>query len=152
VDFDELRTTCRVRRKLALTPRAGSRALLRMRREGGFQQRWTLGRAGSFELDADVVEIHAADRTHEGTIHLPGRLWDPDGTTMVGIDVEVHASGRDAIDVAVAPSQVLPDWFRADDLARWTELAHATLDEICEELLWHARADAREQAEQPRAS
>lgn len=152
MEFEELRDACRVRRRLPLTPRAGSRALLRMRREGDFQHRWSLGDLGSFELDADIVEITAGTRTREGAIHLPGRLWDPAGTTMTGVDIEVHPAGASSVDVELMPSQRLPEWFREHDLEHWRELAHAALDEVCEELLWHASADAREQGGCARAS
>lgn len=129
------------RRRLSLSPRCASRALLRMRTTGDFHRRWTLGGRGSFEIDGDVVEITPRAGARSRAIHLPGRLWDPAGTTMTGIDVEVHTAADDEVDVALSPVQRLPAWFRDDELAHWSELAHSALDELCEEMLWHASRD-----------
>jgi hypothetical protein len=136
MDIEEMRTRFHCSRRLGLAPRLASRALLRLRRDTpGARRRWTLGRFGSFEMQADLVGISASPAPE---VHIPGRLWDPAGTTMTGVDVEITPVGTTGVDVAIVPAQRLPEWFREGDLEHWDALVHAALDELCEELLWYA--------------
>jgi hypothetical protein len=105
------------------------------------RRRWTLGEHGSFEMRAEIVEIAARFHGGHTELHMSGRLWDPAGTTMTGVDVEMRPVNRTAVDVVLQPSQRLPEWFREHDLEHWRELAHAALDELCEELLFYASRD-----------
>ena len=130
-------------RRLDVSPRAASRALLQMRVTGDFHRRWSLGSRGSFEIDGDVVELEThAHRTH--AIHLPGRVWSPNGSHMARVDAEVHSvmgETDDAVEVTVSPAQRLPEWFRANEHVAWLAIAQAALDELCEEVLWRASRD-----------
>lgn len=141
MDLEDLRAAFRCERSLALTPRAASRAVLRLRAEGSFHCRLSLGDRGSFELGGDIVEVERRARGRRIGIHLAGRIWDRSGTKMTGVDIELHAAPGGGVVIGVSPSQRLPEWFREHDLEHWTELARAALDEVCEELLWHAGHD-----------
>jgi hypothetical protein len=152
VDIEHLRAAFRCKRSLALRPRAASRAVLRLRAEGSLHRRLSLGERGSFELGGDVVEVERGARGRRVGIHLAGRIWDPSGTRMTGVDIEVHAAPGGSVEIGISPSQRLPEWFRERDLEHWTELARAALDEVCEELLWHAGHDDEDTDGHARAS
>lgn len=140
MEIGNLRDAFNCHRNLALEPRAATRALLALRRDSGFHRRWTLGAHGSFELQGDIVDIESSRHQRHG-VHLAGRLWDPAGTTMTGVDIELHPIEADVVEISMHPAQSLPSWFRNDDLEHWSDLAHVALDELCEELLWHASQD-----------
>jgi hypothetical protein len=138
VEIDELRSRIDCRRRLSIPPRAASRAVMQLRRDApGARRRWSLGERGSFEMQADAVAVGPV-RAANNHLHIAGRLWDPAGTTMTGVDVEVCPVADEAVEVAISPAQRLPEWFRDHDLEHWHDLARAALDELCEELLWYA--------------
>lgn len=143
MELNELRDAFRCRRNIKVAPRVASRAVLQMRRASGFHRRWSLGDRGSFEIEGDVVEVTRERQTHQGAIHIPGRLWDPAGTTMTKIDVEVTAESEEGVEVSVSPAQRLPEWFHDHELEHWRDLARAALEELCEEILWHASRDTQ---------
>jgi hypothetical protein len=71
---------------------------------------------------------------------------------MTGVDIELHTAPSGGVEIMISPSQRLPEWFHEHDLEHWTELARAALDEVCEELLWHARHDDVDDGSRARAS
>jgi hypothetical protein len=142
VEAWELHESVRCSRRLPMTSRAAAQAVLRLHHdEPGGRVRWRLGDRGSFELDTGFergssARAPAGSRRHR--LHTAGRLWDPAGMTMTGVDVEIAPSDGD-VELTLVPAQKLPSWFRDHDLAHWRELAAAAIDELGEELLWHAR-------------
>ncbi len=104
--------------------------LLRLRRDSAGQPiRWTLGDRGTAEVDASF--------TSDGPRYTAtARLWDASGLALVAAIVEITAS-VDTVELTIAPAVELTEWWQArtSDLL---DLAHAVVDELSEELLWHA--------------
>ena len=132
------------RRRIDVTTRRARRALLHMRREGGFHHRWTLGDRGSFEIDGDLLEVDPAPRGDSAVTHVDGRMWNPAGTTMARIHLEIRSAPDHGTEIAIAPASALPEWFRRADHRHWQRLAAAACDEVCEEILFYARRDDQE--------
>ncbi len=113
-------------------------ALVALRREmSGLSQRWSLGDLGSVELDS---RPSVPGTTAAGRSEFTGRLWNPAGDAVTAIRLITRADDDDcgnAIIVTLAPTAALAPWFTAN-LPVALDLAQAALDELCEELLYHA--------------
>ena len=133
--------TIRVVRELPIDAALVSDVLVQLRRDAlGCAMAWTLGDRGSADLDVDffpvlsVVEDAPAARPAWTTT---ARLWDRDGLAVVHAVVEVTAVSSDACEVTVRPELPLTPWWAAR-IPMLMELTQATVDELAEELLWHA--------------
>jgi hypothetical protein len=128
-----------VTRTVRLGAAAFADALVGLRREmTGLDHRFHLGDRGTFELDA---RLSPPGPSSLGRAELNGRLWNPSGDSVV--PVRIRATSDDGVTiVALLPSRDIADWF-ADHLAEYLDLAHAALDELCEELLYHAAVERR---------
>ena len=115
--------------------------LRRLRRDTpGSSTHWTLGGHGSAEIDVDFFPAVPA------ALEAPGdgpawtttaRLWDPDAIAVARAVVELSAVSNDACELTLRPDTPLNPWWEAREPVL-LGLASATLDELAEELLWHA--------------
>jgi hypothetical protein len=105
--------------------------LLRIRRDAaGAVMCWNLGGRGSAEIDASF--------TSEGAHWCAtGRIWDPAGLSIAGIALRLESSADDAVQLTLEPAQSLSRWWQTH-LAAFADLTRAVVDELAEELLWHA--------------
>ncbi len=123
-------------------------AVLGLRREmDAAQQRWTLGPYGTFELDSQFVGLTLNSQTRRGDqrIETSGRLWSPDGMAVVSVSVAIESALAPPTQLSITVSSHLPPTF-AHNLVGLRALAHAALEELTEEILFHAanvRAHAR---------
>jgi len=105
--------------------------LLRFRRDAdGPMVRWTLGETGAAEVDVNF--------TSDGPrFSTSGRLWDRSGLALLNVDISLEATAPDTVQLHLElPAERSARWdARADQL---DALCHAALDELAEELLWHA--------------
>jgi len=113
----------RVTRTLPIDGALLSDVLLRLRRDtDGAVVRWTLGDRGAVEVDAHFASEGAAWVT-------AGRIWNDGGLTNVRL--RVAATSDDAVDLMLTSTD-------PGTRAGLDDLAHAVVDELAEELLWHA--------------
>ena len=105
--------------------------LLRLRRDGtGAVLRWTLGDRGAVGVDVNF--------TSDGPRWCAtGRIWNPAGLALAAVTLSLEAIGEDAVQLTLEPGPALPPWWEAR-MAALTDLSHAVVDELSEELLWHA--------------
>ena len=68
------------------------------------------------------------------------RLWDTDSVALVHVTIELRVLAADGCALTLCPEESLAPWW-SDRLPALLDLAHATLDELAEELLWHATRD-----------
>ena len=114
-----------------------SAVLLRLRRDVASRYaRWTLGSRGAMEMD-----IHFAPRETALGLYSPvwattARLWDPAQLAVAAATVELEAKSADLCELRLTATDLTPWWqaHRAD----LDDLAHAAVDELAEEMLWHA--------------
>jgi hypothetical protein len=135
-----------VARLLDMHAARAAAAVLGLRREfAGVTQQWTLGDHGTFELDAAFVGVTltAASPFGHQRISTTGRLWRPRDLVVVPVDVTLASTRRPPTEVSITPEGPLPPLFAADRDA-YLALALAALDELAEELLFHARETAPE--------
>ncbi|MDQ1508268.1 MAG: hypothetical protein QOG50_112 [Actinomycetota bacterium] len=112
--------------------------LIRLRRDvPGGVARWTLGEWGAAELDVDFFPILTAGGDTSPAWSSTARLWDPDGIAMLPAVVEIRAAAVDTCELTLRPATSLAPWWTARTPAL-LDLATATLEELGEELLWHA--------------
>ena len=115
--------------------------LIKLRRDvPGAMARWTLGGRGVAEVDVDFFPVVTASDAALPAWSSTARLWDPEGIALVQMVVEVRAVAVDGCELVVRPSARLAPWW-SSRLPALLDLAHATLDELGEELLWHATRD-----------
>ena len=105
--------------------------LLRLRRDStGSVLRWTLGGRGAAEVDVSFMTAGTSWTT-------TARLWNETGLAVTAATLELEALSADearlTLEPTLAPS---PAW--GDQAQGLLDLARATLDELAEELLWHA--------------
>jgi hypothetical protein len=108
-----------------------SDVLLRLRRDAGpGPLRWTLGDRGSAEVDASFTSSGSTWTT-------TARVWDAGGLAVAGVALRLDPTGTDSVQLTLQPTSALtPFWQeRTEELL---ELAHAAIDELSEEMLWHA--------------
>jgi hypothetical protein len=130
-----------VARSLAIDGALVPSVLTRLRRDvPGGVARWTLGDRGSAEIDAEFLPILAESGAIEPAWNSTARLWDPDGVAMLAAVVEIRSTSVDTCGLTLRPATDLAPWWEARRPAL-IRLAHAALDEMAEELLWHASRD-----------
>jgi hypothetical protein len=105
--------------------------LLRLRRDSGTGPlRFRLGERGSVEVDVNFTSSGSTWTT-------PARVWDPGGLAVAGIALRLDGSAPDQVDLTLQLTAALTPWWQ-ERLPQLLDLAHAALDEVAEELLWHA--------------
>ena len=111
--------------------------LLRLRRDSTASAlRWTLGTRGSAELDVSFVSTGSLDSAVPAWT-ANARLWNRTGMAVAAAELHIAATGPDEVRLTLASSlPAAPTW--GPDGAELTALARAALDELGEELLWHA--------------
>src|SRR6478736_6669958 len=115
--------------------------LRRLRRDtAGSVARWTLGGHGVAELDVEFFPILAAAEAANPAWSTTARLWDTDGVALVHVVIELRAVAADGCELMLLPEVPLAPWWSMR-LPALMDLAHAALDELSEELLWHATRD-----------
>ena len=128
-----------VTRTLRLDNASFADALVGLRREmAGLSQHWNLGSRGSFELDA---RMSASARRSLGRSDLTGRLWNAEGNALVPVRITAKSDELITV-VALLPNGNAGTWFAAH-VHEHVDLAHAAVDELCEELLYHASQQRR---------
>lgn len=131
----------RVARSLAIDAALVRDVLIRLRRDvAGGVARWTLGAHGVAEIDVDFFPTVAPAGDERPAWSSTARLWDPDGIAMLPAVVEISADRVDTCELTLYPAAPLAPWWTSRTPAL-LDLAHAALDELGEELLWHATRD-----------
>jgi hypothetical protein len=121
-------------RTLPIDPAIVNGVLLALRRDTpGSATGWSLGRRGSAEVDVDFFRTGAPDPTWTAT----ARLWDPHAVAVVRAVVDLAVVEPDTCDLSIRPNLPLSPWWSAR-VPALLDLARAALDELAEELLWHA--------------
>jgi hypothetical protein len=130
-----------VTRALPIDAALLSDVLVRLRRDtAGSAARWTLGDRGVAELDVDFFPMLSASRASSPAWSSTARLWDTDGVALVHVVIELYAIAADSCELIVRPQLPLTPWWTAR-LPDLIDLAGATLDELAEDLLFHATRD-----------
>ena len=112
--------------------------LIRLRRDvPGGVVRWTLGARGAAEIDVDFFPILTVGDDTIPAWSSTARLWDPDGMAMLPAVVEIRSGTVDTSELTLRPATPPAPWWTARTPAL-LDLAGAALDELGEELLWHA--------------
>jgi hypothetical protein len=107
--------------------------LLHLRRDaGGAAIRWTLGDRGVVEVDVNFET--EAEAPHAWTV--PARLWDTRGMALLNCALEVAAT-PDAVVVSLESVGPVPVWWHTR-IPQLAALIEAAIDELAQELLWHA--------------
>ena len=120
----------KVQRSLAIDGALLSDVLRRLRRDAdGTAIRWTLGDRGIAEFDANFT-------TQGETWITIARVWDTTGLVLGQAAIHVRAVSPDEIVLELEPTS-LPPWWQ-DRIPELVDLLHACMDELSEELLWHA--------------
>lgn len=131
-----------VERELPIDGALVGACLLRLRRDAiDRRTSWTLGDRGSADLD--VHFHHTADDAgpQAGLWSTTCRLWERDRLAVTTVIVELRSSAGGCELVVRASDPIPPVWRRDPQDLR--DLARAVVDELVEELLWHAsRPDA----------
>jgi hypothetical protein len=100
--------------------------MLRLRRDTPASLlRWTLGDRGTAEVDACFTSAGPAWTTN-------ARLWNRAGLAVIPATLQLVATGVDEVCLTLEPT--VPPVPPAELL----DLARAALDELAEEILWHA--------------
>ena len=130
-----------VARALSIDAALIPNVLIRLRRDvPGAVARWTLGDRGAAEVDVKFFPIVSESDPATPAWSSTARLWDPSGIAMLGAAVEITTAAIDTCELTLRPATDLAPWWTAR-LPALTDLAHAALDELSEELLWHATRD-----------
>jgi hypothetical protein len=115
----------------------------------GSSTAWTLGGRGSAQVDVDFYPVISTLNISSGNspqIESPAwttsaRLWDPEAIAMMHAVVEVRVVAMDTCEIAIRPDLPLTPWWEAR-IPALLDLCQAAVDELAEELLWHASAKA----------
>ena len=91
--------------------------------------RWTLGERGTAEIDACFDSIDAGWKA-------AARLWSPNGLAVAAAVVYAEAVRSDEVALTLEPTLPPAGW--GEGAEPFTALAECALDELAEELLWHA--------------
>jgi len=105
--------------------------ILRLRRDSPTPAlRWTLGNRGTAEVDVCFASNGPVWTTKV-------RLWSHVGMVVTPATLELVATGDDEVRLTLepVPARVAVG---TDSASALLDLAHAALDELAEELLWHA--------------
>ena len=113
--------------------------LRRLRRDTrGSAASWMLGTHGSAEVDVDFFPVVAPGDLPAWT--TTARLWDPNAMAMVRVTIDLEVASADTCTLTARPDLPLAPWWAAR-MPALLGLALAALDELAEELLWHATRD-----------
>jgi hypothetical protein len=105
--------------------------LLRLRRDSPAPAlRWTLGDRGAAEVEVAFASDGPAWTTR-------ARLWNYAGLGMTTAVVRLEAVAQDAVRLTLEPT-ISAGSPTGDDELSMSDLGQATVDELAEELLWHA--------------
>ncbi len=105
--------------------------LLRLRRDSAAPAlRWTLGNRGAAEVDVSFTSAGTAWTTK-------ARLWNHSGLAVAAARLQLEALSADEVRLTLEPT-LPPAAAWGDDAGDLLDLARAALDELAEELLWHA--------------
>ena len=118
-------------RKLPIDGALLGDVLLRFRRDStASTMRWTLGDRGTAEVETCFTSAGAGWTTN-------ARLWSKSGRAVTAATLHLIATDVDEVCLTLEPTLTpAPVWgMQAREL---TELAAAAVDELAEELLWHA--------------
>jgi len=125
-------------RELPIDPAIVNGVLLALRRDTpGSAAGWSLGRHGSGEVDVDFFRTGAPDPTWTTT----ARLWDPQAVAVVRAVVDLTVVEPDTCELSIRPNLPISPWWSAR-MPALLDLARAMLDELAEELLWHATRES----------
>lgn len=91
--------------------------------------RWTLGDRGTAEIDPCFDSCDTGWKT-------TARLWSPSGLAVAAASVYAEAARADEVALTLEPTLPPAGW--GDGTEPFTALAGCALDELAEELLWHA--------------
>jgi hypothetical protein len=120
-------------RRLPIDGALVSEILLRLRRDaGGASIRWTLGERGVVEVDVNFDTEPSAPLTWT----VPARLWDTRGLALLNCTLQV-AGMADAVVVSLESVGPVPVWWHTR-IPQLAALVEAAIDELAQELLWHA--------------
>jgi hypothetical protein len=126
-----------VERALPIDATLLSAVLLRLRRDVVDRKaRWTLGTRGAMEMDVHFVPASAAPGVVGPAWTTTARLWDPAHLALVTATVELAATSADRCELRLVAGELTPWW--QERTREFVQLANAALDELAEELLWHA--------------
>jgi hypothetical protein len=105
--------------------------VLRFRRDStATALRWSLGDRGTAEVDTCFTSAGTGWTTK-------ARLWNATGRAVTAATLLLVATDADEVRLTLEPNLApAPVW--GDAACQLTELARATVDELAEELLWHA--------------
>ncbi len=124
-------------RQLPIDPALVNSMLLGLRRDSpGQATGWSLGRRGSAEIDVDFFRTGAPEPIWTAT----ARLWDPEAVAVVRAVVDLTVTQSDGCELSIRPNLPLSPWW-STRMPALLDLARAALDELAEELLWHATRD-----------
>jgi hypothetical protein len=108
--------------------------LRRLRRDADDASlRWTLGERGSVDVDVDFITEPGLREAWSSR----ARIWDPSCVALVNARVEISVVAPDAAQLAITPTAELSPWWQ-ERLPAFLDLVHAVVDELAEELLYHA--------------
>jgi hypothetical protein len=103
--------------------------LLRLRRDSPASAlRWTLGDRGAAEIEVSFASDGPAWTSK-------ARLWNYAGLGMTNATVRLVPVAPDEVRLTLEPA---PTSMSGDDALSMSDLGQATVDELAEELLWHA--------------
>jgi len=126
-------------RALPVDPAIVNGMLLGLRRDTpGSAAGWSLGGRGSAEVDVDFFRTGAPDPTWTTT----ARLWDPQAVAVVRAVVDLVVVVPDGCELSIRPNLPLSPWW-SSRMPALLDLARAALDELAEELLWHATREGQ---------
>jgi hypothetical protein len=106
--------------------------MLRLRRDTPASLlRWTLGDRGTAEVDACFTSAGPAWTTK-------ARLWNRAGLAVTVATLQLVATGADEVRLTLEPTVPPAPPSETNQGRELLDLARAALDELAEELLWHA--------------
>ena len=120
-----------VERMLAIDGALLGDVVLRFRRDSTSSAlRWTLGDRGTAEVDTCFTSAGSGWTTK-------ARLWNATGRAVTAATLQLVATDADEVRLTLEPNlEPAPVW--GEGACQLSDLARATVDELAEELLWHA--------------
>ena len=126
-----------VERELPIDGALARACLLRLRRDAVDRCiSWTLGDRGSADLDVHFHHTPGDAGPPAGLWATTCRLWERGRLAVATVIVELRADAPGCELVVRASDPIPPVWRR--DPRGLRDLARAAVDELAEELLWHA--------------
>jgi hypothetical protein len=92
--------------------------------------RWTLGARGTVEVDVCFASAGTGWTT-------AARLWNQSGRAVTAATMQLEAIAADEVRLTLEPNPA-PAAAWGNHAEELLDLAHAAIDELAEELLWHA--------------